>query len=235
MQCLILTGGLGTRMKSYTERVPKALIPVAGTPFLKYQLDYLASQGVDRVLLSIGYKGEMIREYVRRQPKKELIVDVVDEGQQLLGTAGALRLAFQENKLQEDFLILYGDSFLPIDFTPVWRRFKEGPEPALMTVLKNDEQWDQSNACFDGRRVTLYQKGLKTKPPEMRYIDYGLSAMQRRLVADEIPADAPCDLADIFHRLSVSGRLAGYEANQRFFEIGSPEGLSDFVNYIAKK
>ena len=222
-------------MKPYTQRIPKALIPVAGAPFLKYQLDYLVSQGVDRVLLSIGYKGDMIRDYIRRQPRKELGVEFVDEGERLRGTGGALRLALQEGKLQEGFLVLYGDSFLPIDFAPVWRRFKEGPEPAVMTVLKNDEQWDQCNVCFDGRRVTLYQKGLNEKPPEMRYIDYGLSAWQRPLVADEIPPDAPCDLAEVFHRLSQDGRLAGYEAHQRFFEIGSPEGLSDFVNYIAKQ
>lgn len=234
MQCVILAGGLGTRMKPHTDRIPKALIPVAGAPFLKYQLDHLASQGVDRALLSIGYKGEMIREYIRREPRKDLLIELVDEGQQLRGTAGALRLALEGGKLQGDFLVLYGDSFLPIDFAPVWRRFNEGPEPALMTVLENDEQWDRSNVCFDGRRVTLYQKGLKEKPPEMRYIDYGLSAWRRHLVADEIPPDRSCDLAEVFHRLSLDGRLAGFEVHQRFFEIGSPEGLSDFVKYTPK-
>ena len=234
MQCVILAGGVGTRMKPWTDQIPKALIPVDGTPFLKYQLDYLASQGIDEVLLSIGYKGELIREFIQKIPRKDLKIEFVDEGKDLRGTGGALRLAFEKEKLQKNFFLMYGDSFLPIDFNPVWKRFLQGPEPALMTVVRNDERWDKSNACFDGNRVTLYKKGLSQKPPEMRYIDYGLSALQRSVVTDQIPSSKLSDLADLFHRLSRDGRLAGYEIHQRFFEIGSPQGLSDFVNYRAK-
>src|SRR4029077_3578182 len=98
MQCVILSGGIGTRMKPYTEQIPKSLIPVAGKPFLKYQLDYLASQGVNQLLLSIGYKGGVIRDYVRREPPRGLEDAWVDEGGDLRGTAGALRLALDENK-----------------------------------------------------------------------------------------------------------------------------------------
>jgi NDP-sugar pyrophosphorylase family protein len=144
-------------------------------------------------------------------------------------------LALQEDKLQDGFLILYGDSFLPIDLGPVWRRFDNGPEPALMTVVKNDDQWDRSNAVFDGQRVTHYEKGLAEKPREMHYIDYGLTALRRQVVAGEIPAGRPFDLAELFHALARDGRLAGYEVRQRFYEIGSPEGLSDFVKYVSQK
>ncbi len=236
MQCVILAGGLGTRMKSYAQEVPKSLIDAAGKPFLQHQLDYLSRQGVDSILLSIGYKGEMIRDYLRAHPPENMVVEYVDEGQKLRGTGGALRLAFDRGKLQARFFLLYGDSFLPIHFAPVWRRFEEGPEPALMTVLLNDGQWDASNACFDGRRVTLYQKGLEAqKPSEMRYIDYGLSALNRSVVEEEIPAAQRTDLSDVLHRLSRRGDLAGYEVHERFFEIGSPEGLKDFVKYYAQK
>jgi NDP-sugar pyrophosphorylase family protein len=236
MQCVILAGGIGTRMKSYTDQIPKALIPVAGKPFLSYQLDYLATQGVKEVLLSIGYKGEMIRDHIDRNPPKGLQVNWVDEGKELRGTGGALRLALEQGKLQSHFYILYGDSFVPIDFRPVARRFEEGPEQALMTVVKNEGQWDESNACFDGRRITLYQKGLGAKkPPEMRYIDYGLSMLRREVVEREIPSGQKSDLAEVFHRLSRQGALAGFEVHSRFFEIGSPQGLADFVNYSAEK
>src|SRR5258708_6528969 len=183
MQCVILAGGPGTRMKSFTDHIPKALIPVAGKPFLNYQLDYLATQGIDEVLLSIGYKGEMILEHIKRNPRKDLQVTSVDEGKELRGTGGALRFALEQGKLKDRFYLLYGDSFLPIDFEPVWRRFEEGPEQALMTVFKNDGQWDESNTCFNGRSITLYQKGLGAKrPPEMLYIDYGLSILGRQIV-----------------------------------------------------
>jgi len=236
MQCVILAGGIGTRMKTYTDQIPKALIPVDGKPFLSYQLDYLAAQGIAEVLLSIGYKGDMIRDHIARHPPKGLKVDWVDEGKDLRGTGGALRLALDQDKLQDHFFILYGDSFLPIEFHPIALRFAKGPERALMTVIKNEGQWDESNACFDGRRVTLYQKGLGAKKPaEMHYIDYGLSILGRQIVEREIPSGVKLDLAEVFHRLSRQEALAGFEVHERFFEIGSPQGLADFVNYRAKK
>jgi NDP-sugar pyrophosphorylase family protein len=234
MQCVILAGGLGTRMKQIAGQIPKALIEIQGHPFIKYQLDYLAKQGVTEALLCIGHKGEMIRDYLRLHPQARIRTDFVDEGDNLKGTAGALRLALEAGKLQTHFLILYGDSFLPIDFRKVWERFRQGPEPALMTVTKNENRWDESNACFDGQRVTLYQKGLRPKPAGMDFIDYGLSALERSVVETEVPPGRS-DLADVYHRLSTQGRLAGYAIDGRFFEIGSPAGLADFVDYIAKK
>jgi NDP-sugar pyrophosphorylase family protein len=234
MQCVILAGGLGTRMRHVAAQIPKALIEVQGQPFIKYQLEYLAGQGVSEALLCVGYKGEMIRDYLRLHPQPKIPITFVDEGDTLQGTAGALRMALEAGKLQSRFLILYGDSFLPIDFQKVWDRFLQGPEPALMTVTKNENRWDESNACFDGRRVTLYQKGLRPKPSEMSFIDYGLSGLERSVIEKEIPPGRS-DLADLYHRLSTQGRLAGYAVEGRFFEIGSPGGLADFVDYIAKK
>jgi MurNAc alpha-1-phosphate uridylyltransferase len=234
MQCVILAGGLGTRMKTFTTQIPKSLIQIHGHPFIKYQLDFLVQHGVTDALLCIGYKGEMIRDYLAKAARSDIRVDFVDEGSELKGTAGALRLAFEAEKLQSRFIILYGDSYLPIDIRKVWNRFVDGPEPALMTVIKNEERWDASNACFDGRKVTLYEKGLNPKPAKMTYIDYGLTALERSIVESEIPAGRS-DLAEVFHRLSTQGRLAGYLAEGRFFEIGSPGGLENFVNYMSKK
>jgi len=226
MQCVILAGGLGTRMRPLTETCPKTLLPAAGRPFAWHQLHWLAAQGIDEVVYSIGHHGEMIRRYWSEEPPPVRSVRYVDEGQQLRGTAGALRLARDQGALEQKFFVLYGDSFLPVEFAPVWSAFELSGQPALMTVLRNEGRWDSSNAIYEPGRVILYDKNAA---PGMRYIDYGLSCFDRSL----FDAATPSDLSALFHQLSLSGRLAGYEVHQRFYEIGSPSGLHDFEEYLA--
>ncbi len=242
MQCVILAGGLATRMRPITETVPKALISVAGRPFIDHQLEWLVRHNVARVLLSIGYRGEMLRAHVGDGARYGLAVSYVDEGVNLRGTAGALRLALEQGALEDAFLVTYGDSFLPIDFGDVWTRFRRSGQPALMTVFRNEGRWDTSNVIFepdaDGAsgRVALYDKRRETRPAEdFAYIDYGLTALERRLVESEVPATGKADLAELFHALSVRGQLAGLEVRERFHEIGSPEGLAELETWIAAR
>jgi NDP-sugar pyrophosphorylase family protein len=235
MQCVILAGGRATRMRPVTDTIPKALIPVDGRPFLEHQLGWLAGHGVTDVVLCVGYKGDAIRAYLEggAAARLGLGVRVVDEGDDLRGTAGALRLALDEGALAESFLVTYGDSFLPVDFTAVFRAFRACGRPALMTVFRNDGRWDASNVIFDGRMVTLYDKQRRTRPAaDFAFIDYGLSALERRVIADEIPGGGGADLAALFNALSVRGALAGFEVGQRFYEIGSPSGLEDFERWL---
>lgn len=222
-------------MRPLTDRIPKALIPAGGRPFVDHQLAWLAGHGVTDVVLCIGYRGDAIRAYLADDDRRRhgLPVRFVDEGDDLRGTAGALRLALDEGALADSFLVTYGDSFLPVDFGAVHATFAACGRPALMTVLRNDGRWDQSNVIFDGRLVALYDKQRSTRPAsDFRFIDYGLSALSRRVVADEIAAGAPADLAALFHALSVRGDLAGLEVGERFYEIGSPAGLEDFEKWL---
>jgi NDP-sugar pyrophosphorylase family protein len=233
MQCLILAGGLATRMRPMTASLPKALIPVDGRPFIDHQLAWLAAHGVTDVVLSIGYLGAALRDHVGDGRAHGLRVRTIDEGTELRGTAGAVRLALDEGALDERFLLTYGDSFLPIDFGGVFRSFTASGAPALMTVFRNGDRWDTSNVIFDGRMVSLYDKQRRTRPPEeFAFIDYGLSAFTRQIVAAEIPSGVKADLSDLFHTLSIRGELAGLEVNQRFYEIGSPAGLEDFTAWV---
>jgi len=236
MQCLILAGGLATRMRPLTDRIPKALIPVEGRPFIDHQLAWLARHGVTEVVLSIGYRGDDLRTHVGDGTAHRLRVRYVDEGSNLRGTAGAVRLALDEGVLEERFLVTYGDSFLPIDFGEVFRAFENGASPALMTVFRNQGRWDQSNVIFEGGRVILYDKLRRDRPAaDFAYIDYGLSALERRIVVEEIPAGIKADLADLFGALSRRGDLAGLEVRERFYEIGSPAGLEDFAGWVRAK
>jgi NDP-sugar pyrophosphorylase family protein len=224
-QCVILAGGLGTRMRPLTETCPKTLLPAGGHPFAWHQLHWLAGQGITEVIYSIGHQGDRIRSYWAEQPSPVPSIRYVDEGERLRGTAGALRLAREEGVLAESFFVLYGDSFLPVEFAPVSRAFQASGQPALMTVLRNAGRWDRSNAIYQQGRVVLYDKETA---PGMEYIDYGLSCFHR----DVFDNPTPADLSALFHDLSLQGRLAGFEVHQRFYEIGSPAGLRDFEAYL---
>src|SRR5882724_1406771 len=200
MQCVILAGGLATRMRPLTDARPKSLLPVAGRPFIDHQLEWLARHAVTDVVLSIGYRGEMLRAHVGDGARYGLRVAYVDEGADLRGTAGALRLAHARGVLEEAFLVTYGDSFLPVDFGAVWAAFRGSAKPALMTVFRNEGRWDASNVIFQPAqateagapgavgRVALYDKRRQTRPAaDFAYIDYGLSALERRVVEEEVP------------------------------------------------
>ena len=228
MQCVILAGGLGTRMRPLTETCPKTLLPVCGRPFAYHQLHWLAAQGIEDVIYCIGHQGEMIRRYWESEPGPVRSIRYVDEGEQLRGTGGALRLAGVQGALDESFLVIYGDSFLPVEFGPIWRAFHASGMPALMTVLRNQGRWDRSNVVYENGRLLLYDKQTD---PRMQHIDYGLSAFRRELF-DNRPE--VFDLALLLHDLSLQGELAGFEVEQRFYEIGSPEGLLDLEQYLEK-
>lgn len=222
----ILAGGLATRLRPITEKIPKALLEVAGRPFIDWQLDYLRNQGVRRVVLCIGYHGEQIEARIGSGKSFGLDVRYSPDGPRLLGTGGALRQALP--LLGPAFFVLYGDSYLPIDFGEVQRAFEASGKPALMTVLANEDRWDRSNAVYAAGRVIEYDK--KAPRPEMRHIDYGLGI----LTAETLRAEAAevFDLADTYHRLSRAGELAGFEASERFYEIGSHAGIADTERYL---
>jgi NDP-sugar pyrophosphorylase family protein len=235
MQCVILAGGLGTRMWPETKSIPKTLLPIAGTPFATWQLSWLARSGIDSVVYCVGHLGQLIRDHVGEGASWGLSVRYVDEGDRLRGTAGALRLAYDENTLEEDFLVLYGDSWLQVDPAGVLRAAREHREPALMTVFRNDGRWDGSNVVLDGPRVRRYAKGLTEPPAEMRWIDYGLLAFRREIISERVPAGGPADLAPLCAGLAGQGLLAGLEVSRRFYEIGSVAGRDELEALFAAR
>ena len=232
-QCLILAGGLGTRMLPRSERLPKALLPVAGVPFVDHQLRWLAAHGVDEAVLSIGHLGGMLRDHVGSGERFGIPVRCIDEGDDLRGTAGAVRLALDSGVLRSLFLLTYGDSYLPIDFGDFGRAFERSGAPAMMCVFRNEGRWDRSNVIVDGGRVVRYDK--RAHDPRMDHIDYGLSAFRRDVIEDRLLRGGRGDLADMLHDLSNDGQLAAFEATTRFFEVGSPAGLDDLERELASR
>lgn len=231
LPCVVLAGGLGTRMRPMTDHVPKSLIPVLGRPFAELQLDWLAGQGVEQVVYSVGYRADMIREVLGAGERFGLRIDYVDEGDDLRGSGGALRLALDRGALPGQFFVLYGDSYLHVDLDAVEAHWRASRKPALMTVLRNAGRWDTSNAILrDG--AVYYDKRSVAEAPGMEWIDYGLSVTRADIVADWLPSGGRGDLAELFHVLSKRGDVAGFEVTERFYEIGSPAGLSDLEDHL---
>lgn len=226
----ILAGGLATRLRPITEKVPKVLVPVAGRPFLAHQLELLRSQGIQRVVLCLGHLGEMVEREFGDGRDHGVKLEYSYDGPVLLGTGGALQRALP--KLGDRFFVLYGDSYLPIDFQPVAEFFERISKLGLMTVFQNEGRYDASNVIFGDGEIKLYDK--KNKLPTMRHIDYGLSLFRASAFADW-PTDTPFDLTDVMQRLVAQKQLAGYEVKQRFYEIGSHAGLAELEALLSRE
>jgi NDP-sugar pyrophosphorylase family protein len=233
VQVLVLAGGLGTRMRPRTDTMPKALLPVAGRPFAERQVELLVDHGVDDIVFAVAYLGHMIQDTLGDGRRWGIGIRYVDEGEHRRGTGGATRLFVDSGLADDDFAVLYGDSYLPIDYQAVWDAYAAADQPALMTVIRNHDRWDTSNAELAEGRVR-YRKGTGPETG-MTYIDYGLSVVSARVVSERIPRDAVSDLAELFTDLGERGMLAGFEVYERFYEVGSESGIADLEDMLARR
>jgi NDP-sugar pyrophosphorylase family protein len=218
----LLAGGLATRLRPITEKIPKLLVEVAGEPFFTHQIRLLKAAGLTRIVLCVGYLGEKIVELYGDGRAHGVDLTYSFDGPKLLGTGGALIQALPQ--LGDAFYVLYGDSYLPVDYHAVGEAFQRSGRLGLMTVYRNLGRYDTSNVWFEGGEIRVYDK--KVKRPEMQHIDYGLGLF-RRAAFDGFPRDAVVDLADVQQSLVRQGQLTGYEIAERFYEIGSHEGLNE--------
>jgi NDP-sugar pyrophosphorylase family protein len=225
----ILAGGLATRLRPITEKIPKSLVPVAGKPFLAHQLELLRSRGIHRAVLCVGYLGEMIQGDFGNE-KFGVKLDYAFDGEKLLGTGGAIKRALP--LLGPEFFVLYGDSYLPVDYAPIAEFFQRSGKLGCMTVYRNEGKYDASNVVFANSEIKVYDK--KAKLPEMRHIDYGLSLFKGSAFKS-YPSGQPFDLAEVMGKLVRQKQLAGYEVRERFYEIGSPAGLAELETLLQSK
>jgi NDP-sugar pyrophosphorylase family protein len=225
----ILAGGLATRLKPITEKVPKLLVDVAGEPFFSHQVRLLRESGLRHIVLCVGYLGERIVDHYGDGEKWGVRIEYSFDGPHLLGTGGALIRALP--KLGEAFYVLYGDSYLPIDYLAVGRAFIASGKLGLMTVFENRGSYDASNVWFEDGVIRAYDK--KEKLPGMRHIDYGLGLF-RAPAFDGYPRDQAVDLSAVQGSLLARGELAGFEVAERFYEIGSHAGLEELDRLLRK-
>jgi len=224
----ILAGGLATRLRPMTETVPKSLLEVNGEPFAVHQLRLLRANGIRRVVICIGHLGALVQRAIGDGGALGLEVDYSIDGPVLLGTAGAIKNALP--KLGETFFVMYGDSYLPCDYAAISRNFESAGVLGMMTVFRNEGKWDTSNVEFAAGKIVAYSK--TNCNPRMRYIDYGLGVF-RAEAFDILPVGEASDLAELYMDLLQRRQLAAYEVTERFYEIGSPEGLRETAEFLA--
>lgn len=226
---VILAGGLATRLRPITEKIPKALVEIGGKPFIYHQLRLLHSHGIRRVIISAWYRGDMIRDYVGHGSQFSMEVDYVFDGDFPLGTGGAIRKALPF--LTSPFFVLYGDSYLPCDYSAIQAHFSAGGLPALMTIFRNLGKWDTSNVEMVNGRIAQYDK--KNKSPRMEYIDYGLGLFVSSVFAG-LEEGTSSDLADVYKKLVIEEKLLAYNVPERFYEIGSFDGMHELDELLTK-
>lgn len=219
---IILAGGLATRLRPITEDIPKALVEVGNQPFIAHQLSLLHSRGIRQIVISAWYKGEMIRDFVGDGSRFDMDVKYVFDGDSPLGTGGAIRQALK--LVAGPFFVLYGDSYLPCNYANIQAFFDAENQLGLMTVYRNQGKWDTSNIEMAENKILRYDK--KNRTPSMDFIDYGLGLF-RPDVFISMSEGQRADLAEIYQKLVAEQSLLAYEAKQRFYEIGSFEGLRE--------
>lgn len=228
LPCAILCGGLATRLRPVTETIPKALVPINGQPFLDHQLRLLKSCGITEVALCVGYLGEMVEAFATDGAIYGLKIRYSFDGPKLLGTGGAVRRALPF--LGKAFFVLYGDSYLECDYQAIARAFHQSGKPGLMTIFRNEGSFDTSNVEAAEGAILRYDKKVRT--PDMQYIDYGLGVFDRSAF-ENIGSSEYLDLATVYQELLGRNDLAAFEVKERFYEIGSHQGIQDLERHLA--
>jgi len=223
----ILAGGLATRLGPLTKNIPKSLIPINGEPFVAHQLRLLQRSGIQHVILCVGHLGKMIEDAIGDGKPFGVNLEYSYDGHTLLGTAGAIKGALP--KLGEKFFVMYGDSYLPCDYAAIEQEFLQRGGLGLMTVFRDNGQWDASNVEFEEGHIVAYSK--KNRTARMRYIDYGLGVFH----AEAFAGTRATDLAEVYAELLENGELAAVEVHERFYEMGSPAGLKEMTSFLSSR
>lgn len=232
---VILAGGLATRLRPLTEKFPKAMLEFCGEPFLAYQLGLLKRHGFTKIILCVGYEGKQIEDYFGDGERFGLSLTYSYDGKTLLGTGGAIQKAL--DYLDDVFLVLYGDSYLILDYNLVLQTFLEryqsktvGAPLGLMTVYKNDNQLDRSNVIYENNRIVKYDK--QDRSSDMKYIDWGLGILSQEAF-QWFAKQGAFDLESLYKELVATNKLMGYKVAQRFYEIGSHSGIEEFTQFAS--
>jgi len=230
-QCIILAGGLGTRVQSITNRQPKCLIPFNGKPFLWHQLKLLEKNHIEEIILCLGYGHEHVLHFLTENSEWPFKISISSDGPVLRGTGGALLNAVQTLDVRNAFIVLYGDSYLPVDFQQIWRQSENGRLP-LMTVHRQLNHATNNVLIKDGY-IIKYSKNVSDWTSDApTHIDYGLTVLQKKCFTMEKNIIIPFDLSVILSKIIKQKQLRALEITESYFEIGSFSGIEQFQKML---
>jgi NDP-sugar pyrophosphorylase family protein len=229
-EAVIIAGGPATRLYPLTHKVTKAMLKVAGKPFIAHQLELLADNGIRKAVILAGYLGGQIQDFVKNGSSFGIDVEFSFDGKKLLGTGGAIKKAL--SLLGENFFVMYGDSYLPVNFRKINEYFCKHDKLGLMTIIKNNNRWDKSNIIFKGKEISRYDK--QHSYAGMNYIDYGLALLRKEVfLSHKYPRAFGLD--SVYKNLIVDDQLLAFEVKKRFYEIGSFGGLNETKKYLSAR
>ena len=223
MHCVVLAGGLGTRISGITEnKVPKALVEVGGVPFLHFKILSLIEMGFTSLDLLVGAHGEQIERFINSRKYQDLEIRCFSDGPKLLGTAGSIRAILDH--LPESFWVTYADSYVVAEIGTV-EKTEEFSGKSIMTVLKNQDSVETSNVSLsaDGNFVTRYEKNPPRKSHQ--WIDYGLLRFEKSTF-ENITRSKNVDLRTVIETLISNNKLKALQTKHLFWDIGTPERLN---------
>jgi mannose-1-phosphate guanylyltransferase len=230
MQAVILAGGLGTRLGVLTRDMPKVMLPFNGRPFLHYIIKLLKEQEIKDIVICTGYLGEQVKDFLGNGSRLSLNIKYSEESERLLGTGGALKQA--QDMLGGYFLVLNGDTFLPIDYRKVEKEYLRLEWKAIMVVYNNEVNTGVKNNIALGRDQMVIRYDKKSDSPDLRYVEAGAIVLHKE-VLDSVPEGVMISLEDgIYRRLIEQKELAAYITGQQFYDIGTPEQQQVFKDFL---
>lgn len=232
MQAVILAGGLGTRLRPLTEQIPKVMVPVSGKPFLLHLLEFLRSQGIDDVVLCIGYLGERVKVFFGEGESLGLRIRYSEEKETLLGTGGALKQA--QDLLKDHFFVINGDTYLPVDYSELERAFLRRGKKALMVVYENQKDTGVKNNVELDDDLMVIRHDKESLNSSLKYVEAGILALRQEAL-DLIREGCSVSLEKgLYPTLIQQGELATYVTKQRFYDIGTPEQQRIFEEFLKR-
>jgi MurNAc alpha-1-phosphate uridylyltransferase len=227
LQTIILAGGLGTRISSVSDGLPKSLIKIKNRTFLSWQLELLRKNGVDDLILCLSHKADMIEKYLYEEKFFGMNITISRDGENQIGTGGAIINALP--LLNSSFMVIYGDSYLPISFMEISNFFEKQKQPSLMTVTKHSKNNELKNVLVKDGIIFAYNKSNPS--PDMNYIDYGLNFFSKRIF-ENYSMHEKVDLSQIQMSLALQNQLAAFEVTEPYYEIGSVQGIIEFEESV---
>ena len=222
---IILAGGKATRLRPLTKNIPKSMVLVNKKPFIEYQLNQLKKYNFERIIISTGYKSKIIENYIKKKLDKKIII--IKDKKKNIGTGAAIKECVK--KIKKNFFVIYGDSYLNINYEEVYKKFLKKKKNFLITVFKNQNKYDKSNLFIKNNIVLEYNKNSSLA----KHIDYGLSCMNKKIFRNI--SSKSFDLKKIIINQIEDNDISIYETKNRFYEIGNIKSLNQFTKYAKKK
>jgi NDP-sugar pyrophosphorylase family protein len=229
MQAVILAGGLGTRLRPLTNKVPKVMASVRGNEFLWYLLRWLERNQVSDVVICAAYLWEAIGRKVSSFSRPGMTVRLSIE-RQPLGTAGAVKHA--EALLHDEFFLINGDTYLPLSYGEIVSHWQEIREQfaCLLVLYSNREKIAPNDSATDGHGVVIAYS--KRSCDGMEYVNAGLAVAKKSIFA-ALPEDVPASLEeDVFPELISRRKIAALVTDTRYYDIGTPDRVRAFEEYL---